>query len=89
MPARIAKVFNNGGSQAVRLPAEFRFDADEVFVRRDERTGDIILSRKGGWSSWSEYLDSRDSSDAVPEEFMADRPLNSPFSEKALFPEEQ
>lgn len=41
-----AKLFMNGRSQAVRLPAEFRFDGDEVFVRRDEDTGDIILSRK-------------------------------------------
>jgi antitoxin VapB len=30
----IAKLFINGGSQAVRLPKEFRFDGDEVRVRR-------------------------------------------------------
>ena len=41
-----AKLFMNGRSQAVRLPQEFRFDGDEVFVRRDEATGDVILSRK-------------------------------------------
>ncbi|MEM9478101.1 MAG: type II toxin-antitoxin system VapB family antitoxin [Verrucomicrobiota bacterium] len=29
-----AKIFLNGRSQAVRLPKEFRFDADEVFVTR-------------------------------------------------------
>jgi antitoxin VapB len=29
-----AKVFQNGASQAVRLPKEFRFDADEVCVKR-------------------------------------------------------
>ena len=29
-----AKVFRNGASQAVRLPREFRFDADEVCVKR-------------------------------------------------------
>jgi antitoxin VapB len=33
MPA-IAKLFNNGGSQAVRLPKEFRFEGSEVSVRR-------------------------------------------------------
>jgi antitoxin VapB len=33
---RIAKLFRNGASQAVRLPAEFRFDGDEVFAA-DER----------------------------------------------------
>lgn len=30
----IAKLFINGGSQAVRLPKEFRFEGDEVSVRR-------------------------------------------------------
>ena len=36
MNPRAAKLFVNGGSQAVRLPAEFRFDGvDEVFIRRD------------------------------------------------------
>jgi antitoxin VapB len=30
----VAKVFRNGRSQAVRLPKEFRFDADRVRIRR-------------------------------------------------------
>ena len=85
MALKTARLFNNGGSQAVRLPAEFRFDGDEVFVRRDERTGDVILSRKSGWSTWEEYLESRGVGDAVPAEFMSDRPLNVPLSDKALF----
>ncbi len=86
MPAKTARLFNNGGSQAVRLPAEFRFDSDEVFVRRDDRTGDVILSKKAGWNTWKEYLDLRDASaGAVPEEFMAKRPLNTPLRKKALF----
>ena len=40
------RIFKNGRSQAVRPPAELRFDADEVFIRRDEKTGDVILSEK-------------------------------------------
>jgi len=39
-----AKLFKNGRSQAVRLPAEFRFEGDEVLIRRDPLTGDVILS---------------------------------------------
>ncbi|MGB6385256.1 MAG: type II toxin-antitoxin system VapB family antitoxin [Terriglobales bacterium] len=31
---RIAKLFRNGRSQAVRLPREFRFEGSEVRVRR-------------------------------------------------------
>jgi antitoxin VapB len=43
---RTAKLFMNGRSQAVRLPSEFRFDGDEVSIRKDPQTGDVILSRK-------------------------------------------
>ncbi len=31
---RTAKLFTHGGSQAVRLPKEFRFEGSEVYVRR-------------------------------------------------------
>lgn len=41
-----AKLFTTGRSQAVRLPAEFRFEGTEVFIRRDPKSGDVILSRK-------------------------------------------
>jgi antitoxin VapB len=30
----VAKLFTHGGSQAVRLPKEFRFEGSEVHVRR-------------------------------------------------------
>lgn len=43
---QVAKLFVNGRSQAVRLPAAYRFDTKEVFIRKDPETGDIILSRK-------------------------------------------
>ncbi len=51
----IAKLFATGGSQAVRLPVEFRFEgASEVYIRRDEHTGDVILSTRspGDWESF-------------------------------------
>lgn len=35
-----AKVFWNGRSQAVRLPKEFRFEGDEVAIRRE---GDLVI----------------------------------------------
>jgi antitoxin VapB len=37
-----AKLFTHGGSQAVRLPREFRFEGTEVHVRRVGK--DVILS---------------------------------------------
>lgn len=38
----IAKLFTHGGSQAVRLPKEFRFEGREVHVRR--MGADVVLS---------------------------------------------
>lgn len=36
------RVFNNGNSQAVRIPAEFRLHTDQVRISRSEQ-GDLIL----------------------------------------------
>lgn len=38
------KLFQNGGSQAVRIPVEFRFDAEEVFVTFDALTQSVTIS---------------------------------------------
>jgi antitoxin VapB len=40
-----AKVFMSGRSQAVRIPARFRISKSEVYIRRDPRNGDLILSQ--------------------------------------------
>lgn len=62
-----AKLFKTGRSQAVRLPQQYRFDGREVYVRRDPRTGDVILSRRP--ASW-EGLFALDGSTEVPADFM-------------------
>ena len=41
-----ARVFRNGRSQAIRIPAEFRFTTDEVYVERNSETGALTLSRE-------------------------------------------
>jgi len=38
----VAKLFTHGGSQAVRLPKDFRFEGTEVYVRRVG--DDVVLS---------------------------------------------
>ena len=76
MISRTAKIFPNGGSQAVRLPAEFRFEgSDEVFIRRDVVTGDVILSAKPAGDTWTNFFALRRQA-RVPDDFMADLPLN-------------
>ena len=51
-----AKLFRNGRSQAVRLPARFRFEgAEEVFV---SKVGDkVVLSAKP--SSWDDFFEAK------------------------------
>ena len=50
-----AKLFINGRSQAVRLPKEFRFDGDEVFIKK---VGDavILIPYHAPWNSLFESL---------------------------------
>jgi antitoxin VapB len=80
---RTVKLFRNGASQAVRLPAEFRFEGKEVYATRDEETGDVVLSRRPGARSWSEFFALMRTID-IPDDFMADRPMNAPPREREL-----
>ena len=65
-----AKVFQNGRSQAVRLPLEFRFKEKEVYIRQDPETGDIILSAKP--ENWDGFLAAIKEVNA-PEDFLGDQ----------------
>jgi antitoxin VapB len=68
MGPKTAKLFTTGRSQAVRLPMEFRFDGREVYIRRDPKSGDVILSRKP--ASWDGLFELYDKSEA-PSDFMS------------------
>ena len=63
-----AKIFTNGRSQAVRLPASYRFDTKEVFIHRDKDTGNVILSRKP--ANWDEFFYQFNSAD-IPADFLS------------------
>ena len=77
----IAKLFRNGRSQAVRLPADFRFEGSQVFVRRDPTTGDVILSRRP--ESWQDFFELTDGLD-LPDDFLTDRRNTPPQKRKLL-----
>jgi antitoxin VapB len=51
-----AKIFENGRSQAVRLPKQFRFDVDEVVV---QKLGEavILVPKEALWQTFMEGLD--------------------------------
>lgn len=63
---RTAKLFRNGQSQAVRLPKEFRFEGDEVYVKKQ---GDavVLLPKKNAWESLVRSLD------LFTDDFMSER----------------
>ena len=84
---RTAKLFMNGASQAVRLPADFRFEGSEVYISRDERTGDVTLSSHPGAKAWSDFFALMRETD-VPADFMSGRPMNTPPKERVLFEDE-
>lgn len=64
--SQVAKLFTNGRSQAVRLPAAYRFDTREVFIRQDAETGDVILSRRP--ATWDDFFIALKSAE-VPNDF--------------------
>ena len=73
----------NGRSQALRLPAQFRFDGcDSVYIRQDEKTGDIIISKRP--SSWDDFFELAEACKNETEDFMIDRD-NHYDPEKDLF----
>lgn len=63
---KTAKIFTTGRSQAVRLPKEFRFDAEEVGIKR---IGSAVLlyPKEAAWAMMGEALGKAD------DDFLAER----------------
>ena len=80
--SQVAKLFINGRSQAVRLPAASRFDSKEVFVRKDPETGDVILSRKP--ATWDDFFSALKGAD-VPTNFLDQKERNQGTQERDPF----
>jgi len=78
---KTTKLFLNGRSQAVRLPASFRFDCEEVKIRRNPVSGDVIISAlHKNWDSF--LLAAKDM--VVPEDFMSNRGDDMPQEREVL-----
>ena len=84
---KVAKLFRNGASQAVRLPSEFRFEGTEVYVSRDRETDDVILSTRPGAQVWNDFFHSHP--DEAGTEFLPERPMNRLPVEKDIFTTKQ
>ncbi|MCB1189619.1 MAG: AbrB/MazE/SpoVT family DNA-binding domain-containing protein [Leptospiraceae bacterium] len=61
----IAKIFTNGRSQAVRLPKEYRFSSDSVYIKKIDNMI-ILIPKEHIWSTFSKSLD------RFPDDFMND-----------------
>ena len=72
-----AKIFTNGGSQAVRLPKNYRFDTEEVMVNR---IGNIVMliPKDNRWKS------TMDSLDMFTEDFLTEKIESLPLEEREV-----
>lgn len=64
--ASTAKLFRNGRSQAVRLPKEFRFEGDEVRIRR-VGNGVLLEPKVTDVKEWFRQLDAFREEPFMPE----------------------
>jgi antitoxin VapB len=78
--SRIARLFRNGRSQAVRLPHEFRFAGDRVRVRRMGR-GVLLEPLVTDVTEWFAELDRDD-----PEPFMPEGRDQPATPQRPVFP---
>ena len=76
---KIAKLFKNGESQAVRLPKEFRFKGTEVYLRRMGNAVVLLPKTK----SWDTLIDSLAK---FPPDFMSDREQPGKADRRESFP---
>ena len=53
---KTAKLFQNGGSQAIRLPSEFRFDGEKVYIKKMGNMV-VIIPEKDPWDQMWESLE--------------------------------
>ena len=72
MYKRQAKVFTNGHSQAIRLPKAFRVEVEEMWIAKNEVTGEITLKPKDSETQRRLKLDAlfkKIANDPFPEDF--------------------
>lgn len=51
-----AKLFDNGRSQAVRLPKAYRFEGNEVYIKKVAGGVLLISKKQSAWDLWEKNL---------------------------------
>ena len=78
-----ASIFINGGSQAVRIPAAYRFDTDCVSVEAVD--GGILLRPVCRRASWKRFFEMCDANQDELKDFEMERPANVVPTAKEIF----
>jgi antitoxin VapB len=75
---KTAKLFQNGQSQAVRLPKEFRFEGDEVIIKRSGNAV-VLIPTNHSWDVLASSLDK------FSDDFMVNRNQPDPQIREDMF----
>ena len=75
---KTAKLFQNGQSQAVRLPKEFRFAGDAVFIKKSG-SAVVLIPRVNSWGALFDSLDK------FSDDYMTERDQPAQQKREALF----
>jgi len=75
----VAKVFQNGRSQAIRIPKEFRMEESEVYI---EKIGDTLIIKPTKTDKWDSFFKTLDTIDTT--NFLDDR-VQLPLQNRELF----
>ncbi|MBN4835326.1 antitoxin [Enterobacter hormaechei] len=76
---RTAKLFKKGRNQAVVLPAEFAFETESVYIRRDDE-GNVVLTPKAEQvKTWDNFLRMLKQTH-VPDDFLSKEERNQSYT---------
>ena len=78
---RKAKLFKKGQNQAVLLPAEFAFDAESVWIRRDEEGNVVLAAKHEKKKSWDEFFRMLENT-TVPDSFLSPEERNQSITKR-------
>ncbi|NIF38555.1 AbrB/MazE/SpoVT family DNA-binding domain-containing protein [Enterobacter sp. Tr-810] len=78
---RKAKLFKKGRNQAVVLPAEFAFDTENVYIRRDEQGNVVLTAKIAQEKSWDNFFRLLENT-TVPDSFLSREERNQGITKR-------
>lgn len=78
---RKAKLFKKGRNQAVMLPAEFAFDTENVYIRRDEEGNVVLAAKPVQEKSWDKFFRMLENT-TVPDSFLSSEERNQSITKR-------